>query len=94
MPGPGRDAALLAETVRGDRGISGQIAGVQVLSYTEDEAVVDTAFQLRTGELVGFAIALRWVEGDWKVLLTDKGQPPYRPVLLQSLGGYVPWSGL
>ncbi|RFA17744.1 hypothetical protein [Subtercola boreus] len=93
-PGPGRDAAMAAQNTRSNSGVSVQIAGFKVLSYSEAEATIDTAFTLNNGTLMSFASTMKWVEGDWKAELTDDGQPPFRPVVLQSLGGYNAWSGL
>jgi hypothetical protein len=94
VPGPGRDAAIAADTGNGNTGVGVQIAGFKVLSYTGDAATIDIAFRMSTGQLVGFASALEWVGGDWKSVLTDEGKPPYRPVSLVGLGGYVPWAGV
>jgi hypothetical protein len=94
VPGPGRDAAMAADTSRGSGGVSAQIAGFKILNYTDNEATVDIAFQLTNGTLTSFAATVAWSDGDWKGVLTDDGQPLFRPVLLQSLGGYTPWSGL
>lgn len=93
VPGPGRDAALARETTQSNTGLSTQIVGVKVLSYDGTNATVDTAFQISDGRLISFPYALRWVEGDWKLVLTDDGLPTFRPVALQSLGGYLAWSG-
>lgn len=93
-PGPGRDAAMAAASTRSNGGLSAQIAGYKVLSYSGTEATIDTAFTLTNGTLMSFASTMKWVEGDWKAELTDDGQPTFRPVVLQSLGGYTAWSGL
>ncbi|MWV51589.1 hypothetical protein GRS96_20195 (plasmid) [Rathayibacter sp. VKM Ac-2803] len=94
VPGPGRDAALATEYGTSNNGVSVQIAGFKVLSYTGDRATIDTAFTLNNGTLSSGAQELQWSDGDWKVVLTDDGQPSYRPVALQSLGGYVIWGGV
>jgi hypothetical protein len=90
-PGPGRDAAMAANIPQSNTGISVQIAGVNVLSYDAKDATVDVAFRTNTGQLYSFPAPVTWVEGDWKLVLTDDGQPPLRPVALQSLGGFNPW---
>ncbi|PPG79281.1 hypothetical protein C5D04_10090 [Rathayibacter sp. AY1D2] len=94
VPGAGRDAALAKDTTQSNTGLSAQIAGFKLLSYSGTDATVDTAFQVSNGSLLSFAYALKWVEGDWKIVLTDEGDPTFRPVALQSLGGYVTWSGV
>lgn len=93
-PGVGRDAAIAAQIGQSNTGLSAQIAGFKILSYSGDNATIDTAFQLNNGQLMSFAYAVIWVDGDWKLVLTDDGQPTFRPVVLQSLGGYIPWKGL
>ena len=56
-------------------------------------ATVDVALQTSTGEQVSFPVPVVWQGGDWKVQLTDDGTPVFRPAILQSLAGYVPWAG-
>lgn len=94
VPGPGRDAALAQAANTTGNGLSAQIAGFKTLAYSGDAATIDIAFTLNTGALMSIATELRWSEGDWKVQLSDDGQGAYRPVTLQSLGGYVPWAGI
>ncbi|WP_434161440.1 hypothetical protein [Clavibacter michiganensis] len=90
-PGPGRDAAIAANIPKSNTGLSVQIVGVKVLSYDGRDATVDVAFRTSTGQLYSFPAPVTWVDGDWKSVLTDDGQPPLRPTALQSLGGYIPW---
>ena len=90
-PGAGRDAAIAANIPPANTGLSVQIVGVKVLSYDGRDATVDVAFRSSTGQLLSFPAPVTWAEGDWKSVLTDDGQPPLRPVALQSLGGYIPW---
>jgi len=92
VEGPGRDAALARQATSSGTGLQAQIVGFKVLSYTASDATVDVAFRLTNGQIIGAAIALRWDGGDWKVLLTDQGDVPYDPVMLSSLGGYIPWA--
>lgn len=94
VPGPGRDAALARDTTQSNTGLSTQIAGVKVLAYDGTNATIDIAFQVSDGRHISFPYALTWVDGDWKVVLTDDGLPIFRPTTLQSLGGYFPWTGL
>jgi hypothetical protein len=90
-PGVGRDAAIAANIPKSNTGVSVQIVGVKVLSYDGADATVDVAFRTSTGQLYSFPAPVTWVDGDWKSVLTDDGQPPLRPSALQSLGGYIPW---
>lgn len=93
-PGPGRDAAIAADTQQSNTGTSVQIAGFKVLSYDGENATIDTAFELNTGSLISFPSAVKWIDGDWKLVVTDEGQPPFRPTTLQNLGGYIVWAGV
>jgi hypothetical protein len=92
-PGPGRDAAIEAAIPPSNTGGSVQIVGFRVSSYTADEATIDIAFRSNTNQLLSFPAPVKWVDGDWKSVLTDDGQPPFRPSALQNLGGYIPWAG-
>lgn len=96
-PGVGRDAAI-ANTDPNARISSTrlQLAGYKVTAYTADEAVIDLAWTVTTsgGALVSYPIALKWSEGDWKVQVADNGQPRFSASPLDSLGGYIPWSGI
>lgn len=92
-PGPGRDAAIAAAIPQSNTGASAQIVGFRISTYTATDATIDLAFRLSTGELISFPAPVKWVEGDWKSVLTDDGQPPLRPSALQNLGGYTPWGG-
>ncbi len=95
VPGPGQDAALANQGSGGNSsGLSAQVAGFKVLSYDGTNATIDIAFRLNTGSLASVPQALRWSDGDWKVLLNDDGEPSFQPSALQSLGGYIPWAGI
>jgi len=71
-----------------------QVAGFKVLQYDGASAVIDVAWQITGSQsgLVSMPIELVWLEGDWLVATTDAGLP-YAPTALQSLGGYIPFSG-
>ncbi|QHC61159.1 hypothetical protein [Rathayibacter sp. VKM Ac-2760] len=94
VPGPGRDAALAKDTPQSNTGLSAQIAGFKLLSYSGDSATIDIAFRLSNGSIASSATDVAWSDGDWKVQLTDNGDSAYNPVALQNLGGYVPWAGV
>lgn len=94
VPGPGRDAALAAgSSSTSDTTVRYQIAGFRLLSYDGAQAKVDIAVNSATGQLVSFVENLKWSDGDWKVALDNSGNMPIPPSPLQSLGGYIPWSG-
>ncbi|MGE3194629.1 MAG: hypothetical protein AB7K08_14315 [Microbacteriaceae bacterium] len=71
-----------------------QVAGFRVLEYSASTAIIDVAWQVTspTPGLISMPIEFTWQEGDWRLATTDTGLP-YSPSQLQSLGGYIPWSG-
>lgn len=96
-PGPGRDAAEATAESGGEPSSARlQIAGFKVSSYTAGEATIDVAWTVTSAgsQLVSLPMVLRWVDGDWKVVLSDDGQLPFGSASLQSLGGYIPWAGV
>ncbi|MCJ1675641.1 hypothetical protein MT355_20435 [Rathayibacter sp. VKM Ac-2929] len=93
VPGPGRDAALASDARPSNTGTGVQMVGFRVNSYSATDAAIDVAFRATTGQMVSFAAPVQWSDGDWKSVLTDDGLPPFRPVTLQNLGGYIPWAG-
>ncbi len=97
VPGVGRDAAIANTDPNAPISSTRlQLAGYKVTAYTADEAVIDLAWTVTTsgGALVSYPIALKWSEGDWKVQVADNGQPRFSASPLDSLGGYIPWSGI
>jgi hypothetical protein len=93
VPGPGRDAAMKSSSGASTDGPRVQIAGYRVLDYNGDGATVDIAVTISNGDMASIPTQLRWSGGDWKVVLTDNGQPPVGSSALSNLGGYTPWSG-
>ena len=95
-PGPGRDAALAAGGGGGSASTRVQVAGFKINSYSADEAVVDIAWNVTSSgsALVSMPVVLHWVDGDWKIVLDDNGQPPFAASPLENLGGYIPWAGV
>lgn len=95
-PGPGRDAALAAGGNGGSSSTRVQVAGFKINSYSANEAVVDIAWNVTSSgsALVSMPVVLHWVDGDWKIVLDDNGQPPFAASPLENLGGYIPWAGV
>jgi hypothetical protein len=97
-PGEGRDAAIAAASagtpVPSETRL--QVAGFKINSYDGQEAVVDVAWTVTSegGALVSLPTVLHWVNGDWKIVLTDEGMFPYASAPLANLGGYTPWAGV
>lgn len=94
VPGPGRDAALAQPPASADSsGVRIQIAGFRINRYDGKTADVDLAIRTSTGVIAAQVFTLKWVEGDWKVVLADSGDLPSRMSQLPNLSGYIAWSG-
>lgn len=94
VPGPGRDAALAQPPASPDSsGVRIQIAGFKINRYDGKTADVDLAIRTSTGVIAAQVFTLKWVEGDWKVVLADSGDLPSRMSQLPNLSGYIAWSG-
>lgn len=74
-------------------GVRAQVAGFKVGAYSTASATIDLALNFSDGRLVSYPVKLTWEDGDWKIVVTDSGGSPLESALLQSLGGYIPWSG-
>ena len=92
--GPGKDVAKNAPPGQ-PSATRAQVAGFAINKYDGEHATVDVALNVATsgGQLVSTPLELVWEHGDWKVVATDDGHLPLAPAPLQSLGGYIPWSG-
>lgn len=91
--GPGQAKALSASGAPSNTGMSAQITAFKISSYRPAAATVDVALHTSDGQQVGFPVPLVWQDGDWKVQLADDGTPVFRPTILQTLTGYIPWAG-
>ncbi len=105
LPGPARDAALAAGAGRNVapnvpmNSTLAQLAGFNVVSYTDSTAVIDLVFRGKTGVLASSMTTVDWVDGDWKLqpvpVTNGSGADVGTPGLaLPSLDGYIPWSGI
>ncbi|MCD5348423.1 hypothetical protein [Agromyces sp. S2-1-8] len=93
--GPGKQAledAINAAGGDADTSVRGQVAGFK-LSYGPEQVTVDLAIQLNDGRLVSLPLKMVWEDGDWKLALDAEGNLALGASALQSLGGYIPWSG-
>jgi hypothetical protein len=96
VPGPGRDKALeLLAGTSDDPGASPtfQVAGYTFLNYDETSTVVDLALRGASGAVVHLPVALRWQDGDWKVIVPPNGDLASGVQAVPDLTGYVPWVG-
>jgi hypothetical protein len=95
-PGPGRDAManMLASdpsAVIGDGGY--QVAGFTFLTYTGDVAMLNLAVDVVGGQQAALPMTLQWSGSDWLVQLPADGKVIAGLQILDSLTGYVTWSG-
>jgi len=95
-PGLGRDALKAAGPDLTQSNSRVQVAGFKVNSYSANVAVLDVVYRVTSSsnQLVSFPMVMHWAAGDWKLSVTDKGEPPFAAAPLQSLGGYLPWAGV
>jgi hypothetical protein len=91
VPGPGREAAMGAAPSTTQ--IRYQISGYDITSYNDEQATIDLAVTVSSGQTASVPFLIQWSGGDWKAVLTDGGQAPLDSAPLQNLGGYTPWSG-
>lgn len=99
-PGPGQVISVegvkesLADGTRGGSDdVSVQFAGFQFVSYDGASATIDIAGRTSAGVVFSAVTQVQWLDGDWKVVIQDNGQPQVPQRSLPSLVGYVPWSG-
>ena len=91
-PGPGRDA-LASKPSSSSSSAQAQVAGYKVGGYSANQATVEIVMNYSDGSLVSIPLKLVWVQGDWKVVVTNSGDFPLAPAQIEDLGGYTPWSG-
>lgn len=97
VDGPGRTKILkaLEDGELGDtnpEGVSVQIAGFRVERYSDEEASIDLALAVDGESYMSSPMELRWVDGDWKVVVNDDGSV-YDSEPVDDLSDYVVWSG-
>jgi hypothetical protein len=95
LPGRGRDAYENLRSRVSDEIPAGGLAqyvGFRFITYTPDLAVISLATRGSSGAVEAGVDALYWVEGDWRLEVPPSGLQ--QPQVVQSLTGYVPWSGV
>ncbi len=89
--GPGRDAAVKAA---GDykpcQPSADLIRGYRFSSYDGNTATIYLAVEV-SGQMGTVPYQLTWEDGDWKLVVTDDGQPPMAAGPLDSMSGYTVW---
>lgn len=98
VPGSGRDAFVQARakvtTDNVPAGTYGQTAGFRFVTYTPDVAVIHFATRFSNGTLQVTTSTVRWLDGDWKLQLQPDGSASPTAQRVDSLAGFIPWSGL
>lgn len=97
-PGPGRDIAKESATTPAsssspDDSLRIQIAGVRLVTYSSSEATVDLLLRASNGKYMAQQLDVRWVEGDWRVVIADNGELTAQPRSVPDATGYLTWSG-
>jgi hypothetical protein len=99
--GPGRDVAIAnarrggAPSKESSSGV--QVAGFTIVRYEPASAVIDLAFRVDRPGASGYVHAtstMRWERGDWKLTLSQEGQPFDSMQQIRDLSGYIRWSGV
>lgn len=98
VPGPGRDAFVEARaqvsTTDVAAGTYGQLAGFRFVTYASDTAVIQYVTRFENGNLQVTTDTVQWIDGDWKLQLQPDGSESPTVQNVDSLAGFVPWSGL
>ena len=97
-PGPGRDTvqrmfAADPSSVLGKNPGGFQVSGFTFLTYTGDVAMMNIAVASLGGGQGSLPVTLQWSGSDWMLELPADGQIGNQIQRLDSLAGYVPWSG-
>jgi hypothetical protein len=97
VAGPGRNALIAALeqiTERYDTSGFSQIGGFRFVSYEGDRAVIDLVVGRKGSTLRAVPTTVRWIDGDWRLVVTPRGEVWADYTLLESLDGYVAWAGV
>lgn len=96
---PGRAAALqlLAQPGNTDSGGGVQIAGYSIMTYDEQNTIIDLALRVAADDnstgYVHLPVSLQWERADWRLVVPSGGDLTDGIQAIPDLTGYVPWSG-
>lgn len=97
VPGPGQQAYInAAEQQSFQPPQPDQVAqpvGFQVVSYTPQQATIETLADAGNGQYQAEERTVGWSGGDWKLTLTADGSTGPDPQLVSSADGFVLWGG-
>jgi hypothetical protein len=97
VPGPGQQAYIKATEHQSFQPPQpdqvAQPVGFQVVSYTPQQATIETLADAGSGQYQAEARTVGWSGGDWKLVLTPDGSTGPDPQLVSSASGFVLWGG-
>ncbi|MFP5316248.1 MAG: hypothetical protein ACLGHS_12850 [Actinomycetes bacterium] len=92
VPSPAQKEALENAGSNPSSGnLSVQIAGFQIVNYTEEAAVVRLGIRGSNGINLDYPVPLEWHEGDWKLVVPPTGDIGVREV--SDFSDFISWSG-
>lgn len=92
--GPGRDLVLEDlenNAPESDADIRLTIVGYNLMGYAPNASRIDLAVEGSNGVFASITTDLRWEDGDWKVALSDSGQPVIPVTQIADASDYHPW---
>jgi hypothetical protein len=70
-----------------------QPVGFQVISYTPQQATVESLADAGNGQYQAVENTVAWSGGDWKLLLSPDGSGGTDPQMVNSTNGFILWGG-
>jgi hypothetical protein len=98
-PGVGRDRWVQARqgvrlTATPPPGSLAQIAGFQVVSYNADDAALQLVTRSSDSSLSVAAVHMKWLDGDWKIVLVPAGGTSGTRQPISTLNGFIAWGAV
>lgn len=97
VPGPGQQAYIKTTEQQSFQPPQpdqvAQPVGFQVVSYTPQQATIETLADAGNGQYQAEERTVGWSGGDWKLVLTPDGSTGPDPQLVSSASGFVLWGG-
>lgn len=99
-PGPGEKVLaslrepMDAQPIGADgMGIS-QLAAFKYVSYTDTDAVIQLVLKDKNGGLHVSTVPMRWLNTDWRLVMTADGTIGGADTVVSSLDGFIAWQGV
>lgn len=93
--GPGRDAVLADlenNPPESDASIRLTIVGYNLMGYAPNASRIDLAVEGSNSMVASITTDLRWEDGDWKIALSNSGQPVIPVTQIADASDYHPWT--